>query len=112
MRLTYVYQWVVTSGLAIGTIFELGVLYELCDKLFLSGLHFWADLRKAFSWIAALLLLSASVISALLARLELARAMAVFQTLDFSANQSGENRPAANAGSLRQGTWHFLDRGT
>jgi len=86
VRLTYVYQWVVTSGLAIGTIFELGVLYELCDKLFLSGLHFWADLRKAFSWIAALLLLSASVISALLARLELARAMAVFQTLDFSAN--------------------------
>src|SRR5947207_14531297 len=85
-RLTYVYQWVVTSGLAVGTIFEFGVLYELCEKLFLSGLPFWADLRKAFSWIAAFFLLSASVLSALLARLELARAMVVFQTLDFSAN--------------------------
>jgi len=85
-RLTFVYQYVFISGLGITAILQFGVLYELCDHLFLSGLDFWGDLRKTLRWIAALLLLSGSMISALLARVELARVVTVFQTLDFSAN--------------------------
>ena len=86
VRLSFVYQWVFVSGIGITAILQFGVLYELCDHLFLSGLPFWNNLHTLFSWIAAFLVLAASVISALLARVEHARLIAVFQTLDFSAN--------------------------
>jgi len=86
VRLSFVYQWVFVSGIGITAILQFGVLYELCDHLLLSKLHFWNDLHILFSWITAFLLLAASVISALLARVEHARLIAVFQTLDFSAN--------------------------
>jgi len=71
VRLSYMYQWVVTSGLAIQTIFELAVLYEICDHLFLPSIPFWSNLRKLLSWTAAIVLLSASISSALLARVHL-----------------------------------------
>jgi len=86
VRLSLVYQWVFVSGLAITVILQFGVLYELCDRLLLSSLRFWSNIRKSLSWIAAILLLAASVISALLARVEHARLIAGIQTLDFSAN--------------------------
>src|SRR5881394_2949003 len=64
VRLSYVYQWVFISSLGTIAILQFGVLYELCDRLLLSSLRFWTNIRELLSWIAAFLLLTASMISA------------------------------------------------
>ncbi len=85
-RLTQFYQWVIVTGLVAGAIFELGVLYELSNQLLLSRFKFWKNFRTFLRWTAAGLLLLASIISAVLARGEMAKVMAVFQALNFSSN--------------------------
>jgi hypothetical protein len=85
-RLTHFYQWVIVTGLVVGAIFELGVLYELSDQLLLSRLTFWGSFRTFLRWTAAALLLLASIISAVIARSDPAGVMAVFQALNFSCN--------------------------
>lgn len=80
------YKWTATSGLAIGSIFEFGVLYELSDTLLLSRLKRWEGVRPFLRWTAAILVLVASLASALLAQANLSRVLAIFQTLNFSVN--------------------------
>ena len=85
-HLSQFYKWTVTSGMAIGSILEFGVLYELSDTLLLSRIERWEGLRPFLGWTAAILVLAASVASALLAQANLSRVLAIFQTLNFSVN--------------------------
>ena len=85
-RLTQVYQWVVTFGLAVGSLFEFAVLYEISDHILLSRLKSSGSFRPFLRWTAAILLLAGSVGSALLARTDLNQAVTTFQTLNFSVN--------------------------
>jgi hypothetical protein len=85
-RLTHEYQWVVTSGVAIGALFEFGALYELSDHLILSRMKDSDGLRRFLRWTAAILVLAGSLTSALLARNDLNSVAAAFQTLNSSVN--------------------------
>jgi hypothetical protein len=80
------YQWVVTSGVAIGALFEFGVLYELSDHLILSHMKTSSGLRRFLRWTAAVLVLAGSLTSALLARNDLNAVTTAFQTLDSAVN--------------------------
>jgi hypothetical protein len=80
------YKWAATSGLAISSIFEFGVLYELSDTLLLSRIRRWEGVRPFLRWTVAMLVLVASLASALLAQANLSRVLATFQTLNFSVN--------------------------
>lgn len=80
------YKWTVTSGLAIGSIFDFGVLYELSDALLLSRVKRWQGFRPVLRWTAGILVLAASIASALLAQANLSRVLVIFQTLNFSVN--------------------------
>jgi len=80
------YKWVATSGLAITSIFEFGVLYELSDILFLSRMKRLEGVRRFLRWAAAILMLGASFASALVSQADLSRVLSVFQTLNLSVN--------------------------
>ncbi|HWH59259.1 MAG TPA: hypothetical protein VN682_16645 [Terriglobales bacterium] len=80
------YKWVATSGLAIGSIFEFGVLYELSDILLLSRIKRWEGVRPLLRLTTAILVLVASLASALLSQANLSRVLSTFQTLNFSVN--------------------------
>lgn len=80
------YQWVATSGFAIGSMFEFGVLYELCDKLLLARITRWDGVRLFLRWTTAILVLVASLASALLSQANLSRVLSTFQTLNLSVN--------------------------
>lgn len=85
-RLTQIYQWVATLGLAVGSLFEFAVLYEISDHILLSRLKSSGSFRPFLRWTAAILLLTGSVGSALLTRTDLNQAVTTFQTLNFSVN--------------------------
>lgn len=80
------YKWIATSGLAIGSIFEFGVLFELGDKLLLYRVKLWQGLRPFLRWATAILVLVASLASALLSQANLSRVLSTFQTLNLSVN--------------------------
>lgn len=80
------FQWGAVIGTGISSILELAVLYELANTLVLSRTSLTPILQGLLRWCAAILLLAATVVSALLGQPGLHRVMAAFQTLDFSSN--------------------------
>jgi len=85
-HLSRLYKWVVTSQLLIQAFFEVGVLYELSDRVLLSSMKRLQGLRTLLRWSTATLVLTGSVASAFVARGNLTRVLETFQTLNFGVN--------------------------
>jgi len=83
------FQWTAVIGTGVLSIFEVAVVYELAETLVLSRALVGPVLRRLLRWSAGSLLLVGAVGSALLAQPGFRRAIAAFQTLDFSANLMG-----------------------
>lgn len=86
VHLTGKYQWAVTYGVALSAVFEFGVLYELTDHILLARLTHSDGFRQLLRWTVAALVLTGSLLSALLTRADLTRVMSAFQTLNLSVN--------------------------
>lgn len=79
------YRSLATASLAISVTLEFLALFELTKELTLPR-ELVGKLVPIFRWIAAVLVLSAAILSALLLRNGAEQLMTIFQTLDFSAN--------------------------
>ena|SRR5438477_4338277 len=80
------YRWLLAIGTGINGFLTLAVIYEVANDLLLSRSPLTQSLRSLLRWTAALLLLLAAIVSAILTKFDLGRAINVFQVLDFSAS--------------------------
>jgi hypothetical protein len=80
------YRWVLVIGDGIGSILELGVIYELANELLLSRSSLATVLRPALRGILAVLLLGAAIGSGTLSGISVQRVFNVFEAVDFSSN--------------------------
>lgn len=80
------YRWVLVFGEGIGSILELGVIYELANELLLSRSSSASILRPALRGILAVLLLGAAIGSGTLSGVSMQRVTNVFEVVDFSSN--------------------------
>jgi hypothetical protein len=83
---TAAYQWTLLVSDMVCTALEVGVLYELADRLILSRSTVGRTLRPLLRWSGAILLLIAAAVSALLAHPGLQRAENAFEALNFASH--------------------------
>jgi hypothetical protein len=81
-----VYQGLLVLGQVISSVLELGVIYELANKLIFSRSPLAAVLRPILRGTFVVLLLAAAVGSGSLANVSVHRITNVFETVDFSSN--------------------------
>jgi hypothetical protein len=81
-----IYKWTLVVGEGIGSILELGVIYELANKLLLSRSNLRSTLRPALQGVLALLLLGAAIGSGAFSGISVQRVTNIFEMSDFSAN--------------------------
>jgi hypothetical protein len=80
------YKWTLVVGEGIGSILELGVIYELANELLLSRSTVASVLRPALQAILALLLLGAAIGSGAFSGISVQRVTDIFEMLNFSSN--------------------------
>jgi hypothetical protein len=80
------YRWTLVAGLAIGSFWQLGVLFELARELVLSRTWLARTLRPLLTWTLAGLLLVAAAVSASFATIDLQRTTKIFEVVDFSSS--------------------------
>lgn len=80
------YKLALVAGDVIGSILELGVIYELANKLLLSRSALGSMLRPALQAILALLLLGAAIGSGTFSGISVQRVINIFQMINFSSN--------------------------
>lgn len=81
-----IYKWTLVVGEAIGSILELGVIYELANELLLSRSSVASVLRPALQVILALLLLGAAIGSGAFSGISVQRVTNIFEIMNFSSN--------------------------
>jgi len=81
-----IYKWTLVVGEGIGSILELGVIYELANELLLSRSSLGSALRPALQIILALLLLGAAIGSGAFSGISVQRVTNVFEMINFSSN--------------------------
>ncbi len=81
-----IYKWTLVVGAGIGSILELGVIYELANKLLLSHSSIASILRPILQVVLALLLLGAAIGSGAFSGISVQRVTNVFEMIDFSSN--------------------------
>jgi hypothetical protein len=80
------YKWALVTGEGIGSILELGVIYELANELLLSRSALGLVLRPTLQAILALLLLGAAIGSGAFSGISVERVTNIFEMIDFSSN--------------------------
>jgi hypothetical protein len=83
---TAIYKWTLVVGDGINCILELGVIYELANKLVLSRSALASTLRPALQGILALLLLGAAIGSGAFSGISVQRVNNIFEIVNFSSN--------------------------
>lgn len=81
-----VYKWTLVIGEGVGSILELGVIYELADELLLSRSSLVSVLRPALQVILALLLLGAGIGSGAFSGISVQTVTNIFEMINFSSN--------------------------
>ena len=81
-----IYKWTLVAGEGIGSILELGVIYELANELLLSRSTLGSVLRPALQAILALLLLGAAIGSGAFSGISVQRVINIFEMINFSSN--------------------------
>jgi hypothetical protein len=83
---TAIYKWTLVVGDGIGSILELGVIYELANELLLSRSSLGSMLRPALQLVLALLLLGAAIGSGAFSGISVQRVNNIFEMVNFSSN--------------------------
>jgi hypothetical protein len=81
-----IYKWTLVVGEGIGSILELGVIYELANELLLSRSTVGSMLRPALQIVLALLLLGAAIGSGAFSGISVQRVNNIFEMINFSSN--------------------------
>jgi hypothetical protein len=81
-----VYRWALVLGLAVGSLLQLAVLFELARELLLSRTLLASTLRPLLTWTLGGLVLVAAAVSASFAAIGLQRTTRIFQVVDFSSS--------------------------
>ena len=81
-----IYRWALVFGYGIASILELGVIYELANKLLVSRSSLAPVLRPALRSVLAILVLGAAIGSGALSGISVQRVTNIFQVIDFSSN--------------------------
>jgi hypothetical protein len=81
-----IYRWTLVAGEGISSILELGVIYELANRLVLSRSTFGSALRPALQGILGLLVLGAAIGSGAFSGISVERASNIFEMINFSSN--------------------------
>ena len=81
-----IYKWTLVVGTGMGSVLELGVIYELANELLLSRSTLASILRPALQVILAFLVLGAAIGSGALSEISVQKVTNIFQVLDFSSN--------------------------
>ncbi|MGH9517572.1 MAG: hypothetical protein ACRD3P_18030 [Terriglobales bacterium] len=83
---TDIYKWTLVAGEGVGSILELGVIYELANQLLLSRSTAGLVLRRALQAILALLVLGAAIGSGAFSGISVQRVVNIFEVVNFSSN--------------------------
>jgi hypothetical protein len=83
---TAVYKWTLVVGEGVGSILELGVIYELANELLISRSTLGSMLRRALQVILALLLFGAAIGSGAFSGISVQRVNNIFEMINFSSN--------------------------
>jgi len=81
-----IYQWALVVGAGIGSLLQLGVIYELANELLLSRSRLTSALRPVLQVILALLVLGAAAGCGAFSGISVQRATSIFQIIDFASN--------------------------
>jgi hypothetical protein len=81
-----IYKWTLVVGEGVGSILELGVIYELANELLLSRSSLVSVLRPALQVILALLLLGAAIGSGAFSGISVQTVTNIFEMINFSSN--------------------------
>jgi hypothetical protein len=81
-----IYKWTLVVGAGVGSVLELGVIYELANELLSSRSSVRSVSRPALRVVLALLVLGAAVGSGAFSGISVQRATNVFEMIDFSSN--------------------------
>ena len=81
-----IYRWVLVWGMAVSSLLEFAVIYELANELILSRWSLAGPIRTLLRWVAAILVLLAAVASGAFSNISVQRVMNVLQVVDFSSS--------------------------